>query len=177
MLSQISDSVATCEEYARTKTVGGVNMIKQLGIMHLGNEYHDLNFRSDVMFRRRRDVLAKQVDVPTEIWDFVDWSTIMQRQEKMAGTGMALTVATAIGGRVVGGMGWMDHTLNIVKIVGNDNLRKLIIPGLVLAAAAYVVQQIPHSLPHRLSEKISAQLTAIDYVHTNSNRISSSVRK
>ncbi|KAI1484222.1 hypothetical protein K445DRAFT_312683 [Daldinia sp. EC12] len=180
MLSQISDSVAACEEYARTKTVGGVNMIKQLGIMHLGNEYHDLNFRSDVMFRRRRDVLAKQVDVPTEIWDFVDWSTIMQRQEKMAGTGMALTVATAIGGRVVGGMGWMDHTLNIVKIVGNDNLRKLIIPGLVLAAvsaAAYVVQQIPHSLPHRLSEKISAQLTAIDYVHTNSNRISSSVRK
>ncbi|KAI8966807.1 hypothetical protein F5Y11DRAFT_4495 [Daldinia sp. FL1419] len=180
MLSQISESVASCEEYARTKTVGGVNMIKQLGILHLGNEYQDLNFRPDVMFRRRRDALAKQVEVPTEIWDFVDWSTLMQRQEKMAGTGMALTVATAIGGRLVGGMGWMDHTLNIVKIVGNDNLRKLIIPGLVLAAvsaAAYVVQQIPHSLPHRLSEKISAQLTAIDYVHANSNRISSSVRK
>ncbi|KAF3063666.1 Mitofusin FZO1 [Daldinia childiae] len=180
MLSQISESVTSCEEYARTKTVGGVNMIKQLGIMHLGNEYHDLNFRADVMFRRRRDVLAKQVDVSTEFLDFVDWSTLMQRQEKMAGTGMALTVATAIGGRLVGGMGWMDHTLSIVKIVGNDNLRRLIVPGLVLAvvsATAYVVQQIPHSLPHRLSEKISAQLTAIDYVHANSNRISSSVRK
>ncbi|KAI4870838.1 hypothetical protein F4820DRAFT_146431 [Hypoxylon rubiginosum] len=180
MLSKISASVTSCEEYARTKTVGGVNVIKQLGILHLGNEYHDLNFRPDVMFRRRRDVLAKQIDVPTELWDFVDWSTLMQRQEKVAGTGMALTVATAIGGRIVGGMGWMDHTLNAVKIIGNDNLRKLIVPGLVLAvvsAAAYVVQQIPHSLPHRLSEKISTQLATIDYVHGNSTRISSSVGK
>ncbi|KAI1104701.1 hypothetical protein F4804DRAFT_306564 [Jackrogersella minutella] len=180
MLSMISESVTSCEDYARTRTVGGVNVIKQLGIYHLGNEFHDLNFRPDVMFRRRRDVLAKQVDVPTELLDFVDWSSFMQRQEKVAGTGMALTVATAIGGRLVGGMGWMDHTLNLVKVVGNDNLRKLIVPGLVLAvvsAAAYVVQQIPHSLPHRLSSKISAQLAAIDYVHVNSTRISSSVRK
>lgn len=133
ILSQISASVTSSEDYARTRTVGGVNVIKQLGIMHLGNEYHDLNFRPDVMFRRRRDVLAKQIDVPTELLDFVDWSTLMQRQEKMAGTGMALTVATAVGGRLVGGMGWMDHTLNLAKIVGNDNLRRLIVPGLVLA--------------------------------------------
>ncbi|KAI0138755.1 hypothetical protein F4776DRAFT_619830 [Hypoxylon sp. NC0597] len=180
MLSKISESVTSCEDYARTRTVSGVNVIKQLGLMHLGNEYHDLNFRSDVMFRRRRDVLAKQIDVPTEIWDFVDWSTLMQRQEKVAGTGMALTVATALGGRLIGGMGWMDHTMNVIKIVGNDNLRKLIVPGIVLAvasAAVYVVQQIPHSLPHRLSNKISAQLAAMDYVHANSSRISSSVRK
>jgi mitofusin 2 len=47
----------------------------------------------------------------------------------------------------------------------------------VAAAAAYVLQQIPKSLPHRLSAKISAQLEAIDYVHSNSARISSSVRK
>ncbi|KAI1417470.1 hypothetical protein F5Y13DRAFT_151073 [Hypoxylon sp. FL1857] len=180
MLSKISESVTSCEDYARAQTVSGVNVIKQLGLFHLGNEYHDLNFRPDVMFRRRRDVLAKQVDVPTEIWDFADWSMIMQRQEKMAGTGMALTVATALGGRLVGGMGWMDHTLNVVKVVGNDNLRKLIVPGLVLAAvsaAVYVVQQIPHSLPQRLSNKISAQLASMDYVHVNSERISSSVRK
>ncbi|KAI2626453.1 hypothetical protein GGR54DRAFT_628916 [Hypoxylon sp. NC1633] len=180
MLSQISASVTSCEEHARTKTVGGVNAIKQLGVQHLGDEYHDLSFRPDVMFRRRRDVLAKQVDVPTELWDFVDWSTLMQRQEKVAGTGMALTVATAVGGRLVGNTGWMGHTMNAMKIVGNDNLRRLIIPGLVIAvisAAAYVVQQIPHSLPHRLSSKISSQLAAIDYVHSNSIRISGAVGK
>ncbi|OTB07945.1 hypothetical protein M426DRAFT_317447 [Hypoxylon sp. CI-4A] len=180
MLSKVAESVTASEEYARQKTVGGVNVIKQLGIFHLGNEFHDLNFRPDVMFRRRRDVLAKQVDVPTELLDFVDFSTLMQRQEKMAGTGMALTVATALGGRLIGGMGWMDHTVTALKIVGNDNLRKLIVPGLILAAvsaAAYVVQQIPQSLPHRLSEKISARLTEMDYVHANSTRISGAVRK
>ncbi|KAI0840387.1 hypothetical protein F5Y06DRAFT_239130 [Hypoxylon sp. FL0890] len=180
MLSRISESVEDCEDYARAQSVSGVNVIKQLGLFHLGNEYHDLNFRPDVMFRRRRDALAKQVDVPTELWDLVDWSTLMQRQEKVAGTGMALTVATALGGRLVGGMGWMDHTLNVVKIVGNDNLRKLIVPGLVLAvvsATVYVVQQIPQSLPQRLANKISARLASMDYVHTNSERISSSVRK
>jgi mitofusin 2 len=43
--------------------------------------------------------------------------------------------------------------------------------------AAYLIQQIPNALPHRLSTKISTQLSAIDYVHANSTRISSSVRK
>ncbi|KAH9903544.1 putative mitochondrial fission protein [Xylariomycetidae sp. FL2044] len=180
MLSEIAASVSACEDHARNKAVGGVNAIKQLGILHIGNEYHDLNFRSEVMFRRRRDTEAKQLDIPTELWDFVDWSTLMQRQEKMAGTGMALTVATAVGGRVVGGMGWMDHALSVAKVAGNDNLRRLIIPGLIVAvvsAAAYVLQQVPQSLPHRLSTKISAQLEAMDYVHTNSSRIASSVRR
>lgn len=46
-----------------------------------------------------------------------------------------------------------------------------------VAAGAYVLSQIPHSLPHRLSTKISAQLEAIEYAHTNANRISGSVRK
>ncbi|KAI0123907.1 transmembrane GTPase fzo1 [Xylariales sp. AK1849] len=180
MLSEVSASVTNCEDHARTRTVSGVNAIKQLGILHLGDDYHDLSFRSDVMFRRRRDVLAKQIDIPTELWDFVDWSTLMQRQEKVAGTGMALTVATALGGRLIGGYGWMDHALNAAKIVGSDNLRRLIIPGLVVAvisATAYVLQQIPQSLPHRLSNKISTQLAAIDYVHANSARVASSVRK
>lgn len=46
-----------------------------------------------------------------------------------------------------------------------------------MAVAAYILNQIPHSLPHRLNSKISAQLAAMDYVHTNSTRISSTVRK
>lgn len=132
ILSQISASVTACEENARVKTVDGVSAIKQLGLLHLGDEYTDLAFRSDVMFRRKRDVLARQVVVETEVWDFFDWSTIIQRQEKMAGTGMALTVATALGSRMVGGFGWMDGALSAVKIVGNNNLRQLIIPGVVV---------------------------------------------
>ncbi|TVY85062.1 Transmembrane GTPase fzo1 [Lachnellula suecica] len=180
MLSQISASVTACEEHARKKTVEGVSSIKQLGLLHLGDEYTDLSFRSDVMFRRKRDILAKQVDIETELWDFFDWSTILQRQEKMAGTGMALTVVTAVGGRMVGGFGWVDGAMGAAKVVGNNNLRRLIIPGTVAAALAatyYILSQIPHSLPQRLSTKIATQLQQIDYVHSNSDRITSSVRK
>lgn len=138
MLSEISASVTECEDHARARTVAGVGAIKQLGVAHLGDEYHDLSFRPDVMFRRRRDALAKQVDVTTEVWDFVDFATLMQRQEKLAGTGMALTVATAVGSRVIGGYGWMDHAFTVAKVVGNDNLRKLIIPGIILASKLYI---------------------------------------
>lgn len=133
MLSEIQDSVTACEDHARTKTVDGVNAIKELGVHHLGDEYHDLNFRSDVMFRKKKDIIAKQIDVPTEMLDFVDWSTLMQRQEKVAGTGMALTVATALGSRLIGGYGWLDHTMSAARVLGNNNLRRLIVPGIIVA--------------------------------------------
>jgi len=196
MLSQISASVTDCEEHARMKTVEGVNSITQLGLRYLGDGYADMSLRSDQLFRRKRDILARQVDIETELWDFFDWSTLLQRQEKMAGTGMAMTVATVVGGRMVGGFGWVDGTLGALKIMGSNNVRKIIIPGVVVtgksnlyhiftnanyllavAATIYILNQIPHSLPHRLSTKISQQLAAIDYVHANSDRISSSVRR
>lgn len=136
MLSSIAAAVTTAEESARVRTVSGVNAIKQLGLLHLGGEYADLSFRPDVMFRHRRHQTARQVDVPTDLWDFVDWSTILQRQEKVAGTGMALTVATAVGTRLIGGAGWMDHAFSAAKILGNDNLRRLIIPGIVVVGTS-----------------------------------------
>lgn len=136
ILSQISASVTQCEEHARQKTVLGVNTIKQLGLLHLGDEYTDLSFRSDVMFRRKRDMLAREVHVETEVWDFFDWSTILQRQEKVAGTGMAMTVVTVLGTRMVGGFGWVDGAVGAAKLVGNNNLRKLIVPS-VLAAGKH----------------------------------------
>ncbi|KAF4591437.1 Transmembrane GTPase fzo1 [Ophiocordyceps camponoti-floridani] len=180
MLSHIADAVSNCEEYARNKSVQGVNVIKQLGILHVGDEFQSLQFRPDVMFRRKRDALARQVDVPTELWDFVDWSTLLQRQEKYAGTGMALTLAGALVPRFVGVSNWVDQALTATRLLGNEKLQRLILPGIVLAAfaaAAYVLQQIPNSLPPRLAIKISTQLTELDYVHSNSTRISSSVHK
>ncbi|SPO03047.1 related to GTP-binding protein FZO1, required for biogenesis of mitochondria [Cephalotrichum gorgonifer] len=180
MLSHIGHSVQVCEEYARSKSVSGVDVIKQLGILHVGDEFQNLNFRAEVMFSRKRDALARQVHVTTEFWDFVDLATVIQQQEKVAGTGMALTVATALGSRALGMNSWVDHAMSAARVVSHDNLRRLIIPGVVvaaIAAAAYVLHQIPSSLPRRLQEKISAQLAEMDYVHANSTRVSSSVRK
>lgn len=133
MLSHIGDAVSDCEEYARSKTVQGVNVVKQLGLLHIGDEFQNLQFRSDVMFRRKRDALARQVDISTELSDFVDWSTLLQRQEKFAGTGMALTVAGAVVPRMMGMSTWMDQVLTATRLLGNGNMRQLIIPGVLVA--------------------------------------------
>jgi len=132
ILSQISVAVDTCEKHARMQTVEGVNMIRQLGILHLGNEYTDIIFRSDVMLRREKDVLARQIEIKTEFWDFFEWHTILRRQEKVAETGMALTIITAVGGRIVDGFGLLDGALGAAKVVRHNNLRKLIVPGVII---------------------------------------------
>ncbi|KKA28057.1 hypothetical protein TD95_001549 [Thielaviopsis punctulata] len=180
MLDHVSDAVHDCEDYAKQRTVAGVNAIKQLGVAHLGDEYKALNFRPDVMFSRRRDVLARQVNVHTEVWDFVDVSTLLQNQEKFAGTGMALTVATAVGSRALGINSWTDSVFTAVRLLGVNNMKKLAVPAVLIASigvAAYILRQIPNSLPRRLAEKIAAQLSADDYVHANATRVGQSVRK
>ena len=131
MLDQISAAVSGCEEHARARTINGVSSIKSLGVLHLGNEYSDLSFRSDKMFQRKRDVLARQVDFDTEIWDFFDIGGLWERQEKVAGTGMAMTVAGVLGGRMIGGMGWIDGALGAARVMGTQNMRRMIVPGIL----------------------------------------------
>jgi mitofusin 2 len=180
MLNQVAETVRWCEERAREKTVQGVSSIKSLGLLHLGDKYTDLTFRSEKMFRSRRDALARQVDFETEVWDFFDFASLWERQEKVAGTSMALTVAGVVGGRMLGGVSWLDGALTATKIVGPNNLRRVAVPGLILAVAlgiSYTISQIPTSLPKRLSAKLSTQLAQLDYTHSNSTRISGEVRR
>jgi mitofusin 2 len=151
MLGHIAESVVQCEDAARERTVKGVNTIKQLGILHCGNEYESLSFRPDVMFRQKRHVLAKQIDIPTELWDFIDWSALVQ-VEKVGGTGMALTVATAVGGRMIGFNTWMDQAFTAARLMGNDNLRRLIIPGLI-AAGKFPTCSQPQIYTHTLHSR------------------------
>lgn len=181
MLHQITKSVSESEEYARTQTVHGYNGIKNLGILHLGNNmYADIMFRPDRMFRKSAHALARQVDVDIEVWDFFDVANLWERQEKVAGTSMAITVAGMVGGRVFGGVGWLDGALGAAKIMGSNNMRRLLIPGLIAGVAigiSYVLASVPKSLPHRLSAKLSQQLASIDYTHQNALRISNEIRR
>ena len=131
MLDDISATVSNCEEYARGKTSQGVNAIRSLGLLHLGDSYIDLHFQSDKMLRRRKDALARQVDVEIDFWDFFDFASLWDRQEKVAGTGMAVTVAGVLGGRMVGGLGWVDGALGVVKVMGSRGLSRLAIPCLI----------------------------------------------
>ncbi|KAL8802740.1 MAG: hypothetical protein Q9200_006479 [Gallowayella weberi] len=134
MLDQISASVTKCEDHARQQTMLGMSGIKSLGILHLGDRFTDLEFRPEGMFNRRRDLLAREVDAEIEVWDFFDISALWgEKQEKLAGTSMALTVAGVIGGRVVGGVGWIDGALGAARVMGTRNMRRLIVPGIVTA--------------------------------------------
>lgn len=131
ILDQISAAVTRCEEDARSRTISGVDTIKRLGLFHLSNEYADINFNSNKMFRARRDALARQVDTEIEVWDFFDIGGLWQRQEKVAGTSVALTVAGIVGGRALGGVGWLDGAIGAARVMGSQNLRRLVIPGMI----------------------------------------------
>lgn len=136
MLNEISISVDTCEDFARKKTEGGVDSIKSLGSHHMGEVYQDFVFQPEKMLRRKRDIFARQVDIDIEFWDFMDIASLWEKQEKIAGTSMAVTVAGVLGGRLIGGVGWIDGALGAAKVMGTHNLRRLLIPGL-LATGKY----------------------------------------
>lgn len=131
MLEEVTHTVNICEDHARTKSVSGVNAIKSLGLLHLGNAFPDFHYRPENMFRRKKDALVRQVDVEVEFLDFFDFTSLWERQEKVASTSMAVTVAGVVGSRLVGGVGWMDGALGAVRVMGVGNVRKMIIPGIL----------------------------------------------
>lgn len=96
------------------------------------------------MFLRRRDVLVRNVDVEIEVTDFFDFSSLWERQEKVAGTGMAVTVAGVVGGRLIGGVGWFDTALGAVRVMGVNNVRRLIIPGVIATGKPVPCSRLSH---------------------------------
>ncbi|KAM0424955.1 hypothetical protein ACHAPT_009756 [Fusarium lateritium] len=164
MLTQVAASVTNCEEYARTSAARGVNVIKQLGLLHLGNEYESLTFCPAAMFRRRKDELARQIDVPTSLMDFIDWPVFFGGENRLE-IDTALKVATAVGGGWIGFNTWMDQAFVAAKLMGNVNLGQVILPGVVVTGLAAITCII------------ASELAEIDYVHANAMRISGSVRK
>lgn len=180
MLDEITASVRACEDYGRASTIKGVNTIKSLGLLHVGDQYQNLNFKADMMFSRRKDALARNVDTEVELWDFFDVPGLWEKQEKLVGSGMALTLVGTLGSRAVGGLGWVDGAYSAARVLGSRNLQRLVLPGMLTAAVvavAYVLSTIPQTLPPRLARKVSAQLAAMDYTHGNASRIAAEVRR
>jgi mitofusin 2 len=180
MLSSIAATVTTCEDYARARTVKGVNMVKSLGILHVGDSYEAMTFRSDLMYKRKKDLMVRSVNADVEVSDFFDLAALWDRQEKVVGTGLAVTLASTLGGRAIGGLGWVDGAYSAVRVVGSQNLRRLAAPMAVTAivlAVAYVLSTIPQTLPPRLARKLSATLAEMNYTHANAQRIASEVRR
>ncbi|KAK9389905.1 hypothetical protein V1515DRAFT_176749 [Lipomyces mesembrius] len=180
MLHSIQQSVVECEEFARKRTTSGFLALQNLGLQHFqGTAYYtEKIFNNGLMFSRRKDLLARgSVSAPIEFADYID----LDQKEKISGLGMSITLATAAG---TGAFGLPSTVANgIVKassIVGLRNLRKWIVPalGLVLVCGAvYVISDIPNVVPRKLAKKLKRELESVDYIHTNSDRISGECRK
>jgi mitofusin 2 len=129
MLSHVSESVRSCEEYARSRAVSGVNLIKQLGILHGGNEFENIHFRPEVMFSKRRDVLAREVDISTEFWDFRP-VLFGKSSDKMVPS-MAVTAVTMATGSLIGmstGLGnYISAAFGVAQVMSRYSARTLLI--------------------------------------------------
>jgi len=165
MLDQISSAVTDCEDYAREKTVKGVGFIQNIGLLHVGEDkFPALNFRADLMFRRgRRHLTARQVNTEVELWDFFDIAGLWERQEKMAGTGMAVTAVTVLGGRAFGGFSWVDSALSAIKVVGPNNMRRMFFPGLLAVGKFSNLPSVCTITLTRLNSRLDNSLCAVLY--------------
>lgn len=176
LLKTIQTSVTLCEEAARKRTVSGVAAINALGLLHLSNDFVERAFRPELMFTRKRDALSRQINTQIDILDFFDFD----RQEKVAGLSLSLTLATAVTGQMFGIGSWIDALWKATNILGPRTAKKLFLPALIVAAgvgAVFLANDIPKAVPKKLAKKIRRQLEEIDYVHMNSERIAREVRK
>ncbi|KAK4186830.1 hypothetical protein QBC35DRAFT_253333 [Podospora australis] len=178
MVSHIMETVLLCEDEARTKTVKCVNIIKQLGMKHVGTEYQALKFDSEIMYQDQKDEDDRHIEFSTELSDFIDLSTLLQSKEQ---TGMAVTtVATVVGAGVIGNLDSLSMAFQAARLLGNEAFRWVVVRGVLTAAVAVgflILRQIPKSLPHRLTQRIAAQLEREKYVDRNAKRISTKARK
>lgn len=176
MLSTIQSAVHASEDYARTMTSQGISSITALGLLHLKDEFVEKTFRPEFMFSRKRHQMAKDVKIDIDVLDFFDFD----RQEKFAGGGMALTVASVAGSQMLGISSWVDGLWKATSFLGPKNAKKLIVPAIAVALAAgtyMLLSDIPNALPRKLARKIRQQLQDMDYIHSNADRVAKESRK
>ncbi|QPH18260.1 hypothetical protein C2857_003262 [Epichloe festucae Fl1] len=103
------DTAHTTADNARAQAATGVNAIAQFGILHGGQvkAFETLQFRPAAMFSRKRDSLARQGDVSIELQELTEWPLLVSTG-RFANAGMAITLATALGGRVTDLHQWLE---------------------------------------------------------------------
>ncbi|CAN6674085.1 mitofusin Fzo1p [Trichomonascus vanleenenianus] len=192
IINRIQQEVYACEEAARLDTVSGVNAIKNLGIMHLGNHSaFDKVFKSEAMFSKRRDNLARAIIADLSISDFVDISiphllpepkTSDSKEVAVVTTvNNALTLASVVGGgQLIRNSSWIRHAFSALGWVDYGTVKKLVVPAITvatLAGIAYVIMDIPNAVPRKVSRKVRHEIEAMGYVHSNALRISRECEK
>ncbi|KAI5287363.1 mitofusin [Ascosphaera acerosa] len=159
-----------------------------LGVLHVGQDkFGGLEFHADMMYRKPKHRLARQVSAEIDMWDFFDGPALWAKQEKLAAGAATLLGVGVFGGKGLASMGVLNNVLSALGLVGGGrhgvNLaaaRRLALPGVLLAlgaAAWYVLSEIPRSLPANIQRKVARLLHELDYTHANAARVAGEVRR
>lgn len=187
MIDNVLAEVVTCESHARKETSRGVNTLKSLGILHLGNQTaFNKVFNDDAMFSRRRDTLTRSIYAELTLGDFFDISFpsipfISSGKEDSSTVTNALTVASVVTtGQLIRSTDMLRNVFTFSQFFDVNVAKKLAVPLLVAAGLfgiAFVINDIPNAIPRNISKKLNQEIEEIDYINQNALRISKESRK
>lgn len=196
MIDRILGEVETCESYARKETTLGVNSLKAIGIMHLGDQpAFKKVFNDEAMFSRRHDTMSRTIYTELSLSDLFDLQipfissskksieVSSERKEESSSSTItgALTLASVVTtGQLIRSTDVARSVLSLTQLVDINVVKKLAVPALIvgaLAGIAYIVSDIPYAVPRNVSRKLRAEIEEMNYVDTNAQRISKECRK
>lgn len=203
MIDRIVDSVTVCENYARKYTSEKVNVIKQIGIEQLGSDFYNSRvFRDDLMFTKKRDSIQKRLQDDISLLDFFDpslenmfklfgwnnsvfhslFATISDPSFLKIGKGAKLQIwkGSASAVACVSSVKAVNQLFPVSLLVSPHfiivRVAKPVVILSALAAAAYLILDMPSAFQRNTARKIKRQINDLDYQHKNSNRIAKEVR-
>lgn len=196
IIDKVLTEVETCESFARKETTLGVNVIKAVGIMHLGDQaVFKKVFNDEAMFSRRRDTMSRSIYTELTLSDLFDLQmpfigsshkAIEANSEghsdlTSSTVTSALTLASVVTtGQLIRSTDIARSVFTFTQMLDSQMLKKLVVPALVvgaLAGIAYVVRDIPYAIPRNVSRKLRAEIEDMNYVDLNAQRISKECRK
>jgi len=165
VLKKVESQVLDCESFARSKTVSGVDAIRQLGLNSL-KQYKPRQFNPHLMFSRRKDALERTISVCVLWSDFIDFD----QQEKNGAIGMGVMAMTVLGGKFLSGKAILD---GLVKIhgIGGHKLAGIVLAAIGIGVVAFAISDLPRAIPKNIAKRIQIALDSSDFIHNNSERI------
>lgn len=188
IIDSLLNEVVACESFARKETTQGINTLKSLGILHLGDQpAFKKIFNDEAMFTRRRDTFARTVYTELGLSDFFDLSLPSipfinsSDKEETSTVTNALTLASVVTtGQLIRSTDFLRNIFTFSQILDINVAKKLALPLVIiasLAGVAYVIGDIPNAVPRNISRKLNKEIQEVDYIDQNALRISKECRK
>lgn len=193
LVKQVLSAVEQCEESARQQTGSAVNGIKQIGVLHVGEQPAFTKvFNPKAMFSRKRDNLSRVIKADFGLADLFDIGGLLERplpvlasskQALVSAANSTATMSSALGGALTVASVYQAASPTVAianRMNGILASRKIAIPALLVALVAlgaWMIHELPRTIPRKLARKIAFEIDAMGYVQSNADRIAAECRK